>query len=220
MDEFDLDNSNFKVVSDDFFDPCYDLSEWTVDNWYKQQALKLCAIDYFDEDCILIQDADVILLKDYAPFVDGGPNFITEDLWNDYHKVYADCVYDLIGFQRGINYSLVNEILPYLRKDWLELRLHLEKLHKKNWLEVFPNYRKFDNSKWFSEYELLGIWKTNHSGYHYFGGPSQPPIQCWEDVFSVDWSKHMLMKFNNQPLKFMTKPQAMELVSYLNEKNN
>lgn len=213
--EFNVDYSKFVILNDNYFDGIYDLSRWAHDNWYKQQALKLCALDIFDAEQFLIQDADLLLLKDYDPFINGEPNFKAEGLWNDYHKVYADCIEDILGLTRGVNLSLVNEIMPYLKQDWIELKTYIERINGKNWLDVPPDYKEFDGTKWFSEYELLGIWKTNQKGWHYFDWVSQPPINSWDDVYNTNWSEYSAVKFHVRPLKFMNKDEATNLVKYI-----
>jgi hypothetical protein len=218
--EFDIDYSKFTILPDTYFSDIYDLSRWTHDNWYKQQALKLCALDSFESEEFLIQDADLLLLKDYDAFIDGKPNFKAEALWNDYHTVYADCVYGILGLTRGIELSLVNELMPYRKQDWISLKLYIEDRYSKSWLDVMPDYRVFDDTKWFSEYELLGIWKTNQTGWNYFDWVSQPPINSWEDVLNTNWNEFSAVKFHVRPLKFMTAQQAKDLVKYIHDTVN
>lgn len=213
--EFNIDYSNFVVLGDGYFDNTYDLTRWTHDNWYKQQALKLCALDLFDSDKFLIQDADLLLLKDYEAFVDNEPNFKAEILWNSYHKVYAECVEGILGLSRGIELSLVNELMPYYKQDWEELREYIENKHSKNWLDAIADYKPFDNTKWFSEYELLGIWKTNQTGWKYFEWPGQPPINTWDDFYNTDWTKFSAVKYHARPLKFMTAEEAKKVVKHI-----
>lgn len=218
--KFNIDPLKFVILSDDYFDDRYDLSRWVNDNWYKQQALKLCSLDEFDSDQFLIQDSDLILLKDYEAFIDNNPNFKAESSWNDYHKVYADCVAGILGIERNLQMSLVNELMPYYKQDWKELQNHIEQVHNKNWLDAIADYKPFDDTKWFSEYELLGIWKTNQGNYTYFEYTSQPPINSWEDFYSIDWKEYGAVKFHARPLKFMTEIEAHQVVEYINETVN
>jgi hypothetical protein len=83
-----------------------------------------------------------------------------------------------------------------------------------------PDYRVFDDTKWFSEYELLGIWKTNQTGWNYFDWVSQPPINSWEDVLNTNWNEFSAVKFHVRPLKFMTAQQAKDLVKYIHDTVN
>lgn len=218
--EFGIDYSKFVVLNDNYFDDLYDLSRWSHDNWYKQQALKLCALDTFSAEQFLIQDADVMLLEDYEAFINSEPNFKAEDLWNEHHAVYAAGVEGIIGLKRGLNYSLVNEILPYYKSDWLELKYYIQQRHNKGWLDAIADHKPFDDTKWFSEYELLGIWKTNRGGWKYFTRVGQPPITSWDDVYSTNWKELSAVKYHTRPLKFMDKQQAIELVRFINDTIN
>ena len=209
--EFNINDQNIEILPEDYFDQYYDLSRWTVDNWYKQQAFKLCALDHFNSEYFLIQDCDLILLKSYSIWVSGNLNFKAEEIWNDYHTVYADMIEKIIGMKRTIPCSLVNELMPYSKQDWLALKDLLG-----DWINVIPNTRTFDDSKWFSEYELLGIYKTNQTGWCYFENVSQPPIYTWDDFYNVDWSKQSSVKFHARPLKFMNKEQAHKVLEFLN----
>ena len=67
FDEFAINSSSIEVLPENYFDSYYDLTRWSHDNWYKQQAFKLCALDHFDSEYFLIQDCDLILLKPYSP---------------------------------------------------------------------------------------------------------------------------------------------------------
>lgn len=217
LEEFDLDYSKFIILNDNYFDNTYDLSRWSHDNWYKQQALKLCALDSFDSQQFLIQDADLLLTKNYHVFQEDKPIFKAESLWNDYHRLYAECIAGIIGYQRKIDVSLVNEFMPYLKSDWQELKTFIENKHNKSWLDVIPDYRSFDNTKWFSEYELLGIWKTNHDNYDWQVWINQPPINTWDDFYNTNWNLYSAVKFHARPLKFMTADEAHNIVRYIND---
>lgn len=210
MDEFLLSSENFVVVNDGYFEQHYDLSHWIHDNWYKQQAYKLCSLDHFDSECFLLQDADMILLKPYTVWTSGDLNFKAEPLWNDHHKVYAEMVEKIIGMRRAIPYSLVNELMPYSKADWLALKELLG-----DWINLIPDIRPFDETKWFSEYELLGIYKTNQTGWTYFSCESQPPVNTWDDFYNTNWSLYGSVKFHAEPLKFMDKEQAKQVVKHI-----
>lgn len=218
--EFNVECSKFEILSDDYFNGKYDLSRWTHDNWYKQQAFKLCALDYFDNERFLIQDADLLLTKKYEIFSEGKPVFKAEKIWNNHHEIYADCIGDIIGYRRKIDISLVNEFMPYLKQDWIELKTFIEKKYNKSWLNVIPDYRKFNSTKWFSEYELLGIWKTNRDNYSYNIWMSQPPISSWDDFYNTNWNLYGSVKFHTEPMKFMNKEQAKQVVKHINDTIN
>ena len=212
--EFNINAENFTILGDDYFDQYYDLTRWSHDNWYKQQAFKLCALDHIDSEYFLIQDCDLILLKPYSMWISDNLNFKAEPLWNDYHIVYADMVEKITGLKRVVNCSLVNELMPYSKSDWMALKELIG-----DWLNVIPNTRAFDDSKWFSEYELLGIYKTNQDGWTYFSNTSQPPINTWEDFYSINWHNYSAVKFHTRPLKFMNKEEAHKVVEFLNDNN-
>ena len=209
--EFNINDQNFEILPEDYFDQYYDLSRWKHDNWYKQQAFKLCALDHFDSEYFLIQDSDLVLLKPYSVWSGGNLNFKAEPLWNDHHTVYADMIEKILGLKRAIPYSLVNELMPYSKQDWQVLKAIIG-----DWLNVIPNIRVFDDSKWFSEYELLGIYKTNQTGWCYFENVSQPPIYTWDDFYNTNWSKQYSVKFHARPLKFMAIEEAHKVVEFLN----
>jgi len=212
--EFNINDQNFEILPEDYFDQYYDLNRWNHDNWYKQQAFKLCALDHFDSEYFLIQDSDLVLLKPYSVWVSGNLNFKAEPLWNEYHTVYADMIEKIIGLKRVIPCSLVNELMPYSKQDWQALKARIG-----DWLNVIPNIRAFDDSKWFSEYELLGIYKTNQTGWQHFINVGQPMIYTWDDFYTADWSKQHSVKFHARPLKFMTTEEAHKVVEFLNDIN-
>jgi len=70
--------------------------------------------------------------------------------------------------------------------------------------------------KWFSEFELLGIYKTNQpSGWAYYNAVPQPAINTWEDFFNHDWTKQDTIKFLTQPLKYMDIASAKLVLAHL-----
>jgi hypothetical protein len=214
--EFGLNRQNFTVLDDGYFADLYDLARWSHNNWYKQQAFKLCALDHFDSDYFLIQDCDLILLKGYAIFDSGRLNFKAEPLWNDHQSLYAKMIQQIIGLDRKIPYSLVNELMPYKKSDWQALKEHIENAHGKNFLDAIADAKEFDDTNWFSEYELLGIWKTNQSLlWTYFSYVSQPRIDTWEDFYNVNWRDFHSVKFHARPLKHMDKEQAQQVIGFL-----
>lgn len=211
--EFDINQDNFTIINDDYFDQYYDTSRWAT-NWYKQQILKLCALDHFDSEYFLIQDCDIVLLHPYNMFVDGKLNFKVEPLWNSYQYVYGDMVEKILGIKRIIQGSLVNELMPYAKKDWLELAAHIEKKHDAKFYYAICDVRPF-HDKWFSEYELLGIWKTNQTDWTYFMNPSQPKIDSWEEFYNFNWKNCPTVKFHSPPLKYMGVKETKRLVKFL-----
>jgi hypothetical protein len=217
--EFDLDPSKYTLIDDLYFDDYYDLSRWSNDRWYYQQALKLCAFDHFDSDYFLLQDCDQVPLKQFNFWQDDKLNFKAENLWNPYQELYAEMVRHLTGLDRVLDYSLVNELMPYSKQDWINLKKLIEDRNDAIWLDAIPNIREFGEPKWFSEFELLGIYKTNQSeGWTYYNAIPQPPINTWDDFYTHDWSKQDTIKFLTQPLKYMTIQDAKIVLTHLRTK--
>lgn len=215
LPQFGLDPSKYTVLDDFYFDKFYDLSRWKVDHWYHQQALKLCALDHFDSEYFLIQDCDQVPLKPFEFFVDGDLNFKAENLWNPYQKLYADMVTEITGIRRTIEYSLVNELMPYDKNDWVELKRLIESRNEAPWLDAIANARGFDGTKWFSEFELLGMYKTSLDGWTYYNATPQPAIDTWDDFFNHNWNNQDTVKFLTQPLKYMNMPSAIKVLEHL-----
>ena len=122
----------------------------------------------------------------------------------------------LTGLPRVLNYSLVNELMPYSKQDWNELKQLLEERNQCSWLEAIPNIRELGEPKWFSEFELLGIYKTNQTnGWTYYNAIPQPAINTWEDFYAVDWSEQDTVKFLTQPLKYMDIQNSKIVLNHL-----
>ena len=210
---FNIDYSKIKFIADASIQ---ELHAWSSDRWYLQQAFKLHLLDTIDSDYFLIQDSDVFCIKPYIPFVDGKPCFRVDELWNPYQKVYADGIKQLTGFNRAIPYSFVTEMMPYTKKDWLACKNIVEDLFD-SWVSRIPKCREFDDSRWFSEYELLGIVKTNTSSdYTISIDKNTTPINTWEEIQTTDWTDVPTVKFRSTPLKFMTREQAQWLIEFFN----
>ena len=213
--EFCLDIS-YTLIDDLYFEQYYDLSRYKHDHWYYQQALKLCAFDHFDSEYFLLQDCDQVPLKQFNFFVDGKLNFKAENLWNPYQELYAEMVEKLTGLKRVLNYSLVNELMPYRKSDWIALKNLIEERNQCSWLDAFPNARELAEPKWLSEFELLGIYKTNQiDGWTYYNAIPQPPINTWNDFDTHDWTKQDTVKFLTQPLKYMKVNDAKRVINHL-----
>lgn len=214
--EFNLDSSSYTLIDDLYFENYYDLSRYKHDHWYYQQALKFCAFDHFDSEYFLLQDCDQAPIKKFDFFVDDKLNFKAENLWNPYQELYAEMVEKLTGLKRVLNYSLVNELMPYSKQDWNDLKQLLETRNDCFWLDAFPNIRELSEPKWLSEFELLGIYKTNQlDGWTYYNAIPQPPINTWQDFFNHDWSKQDTIKFLTQPLKYMNNANAQLVLRHL-----
>jgi hypothetical protein len=214
--EFGLDSSKYALLDDLYFEQYYDLSRYKHNHWYYQQALKFCAIDHFNSEYFLIQDCDQVPLKPYDFFVDSKLNFKVENLWNPYQTLYANMVEKLTGLKPVLDYSLVNELMPYAKEDWNNLKKLIEERNSCFWLDAFPNIRELGEPKWLSEFELLGIYKTNQlTGWTYYPAVPQAAINSWEDFYNIDWSAQDTVKFLTQPLKYMNIVNAVKVRDYL-----
>jgi len=214
--EFELDSSAYTLIDDLYFEQYYDLSRYKHDHWYYQQALKFCAFDYFDSEYFLLQDCDQVPLRPFDFFIDGKLNFKAENLWNPYQELYAEMVERIIGMKRVLNYSLVNELMPYSKADWNNLKQLIEQRNGCFWLDAFPNSRELGEPKWLSEFEFLGIYKTNQAdGWTFYLAVPQPAINTWKDFYNHDWSKQDTIKFLTQPLKYMNLTEAKTVLKYL-----
>jgi hypothetical protein len=214
--EFQLDSSAYTLLDDLYFEKYYDLSRYKHNHWYYQQALKFCALDHFDSEYFLLQDCDQVPLKRFDFFVDNKLNFKAENLWNPYQELYAEMVEKLTGMKRILNYSLVNELMPYSKQDWNDLKQLIEERNLCFWLDAFPNIRELGEPKWLSEFELLGIYKTNQpTGWTYYTAVPQAAVNSWDDFYAIDWSKQDTIKFLTQPLKYMNIDNAKKIIEYI-----
>jgi hypothetical protein len=216
--EFNLDNLDYVLLDDLYFDKYYDLSKYKHNRWYYQQALKLCAFDHFDSEYFLLQDCDQVPIKPFEFFVDGKLNFKAEQLWNPYQELYSEMVEKLTGLKRVINYSLVNELMPYSKQDWIGLKNLLEEYNQLSWLDAIADIRELADPKWLSEFELLGVYKTNQpNGWTYYCAVPQPAINTWDDFYNHNWAKQDTVKFLTQPLKYLTLSEALAVRDHLKE---
>lgn len=218
-DGWGLDLSQYEFVNDDYFDEFYDLSLYKENKWYYQQMLKLCSIDHFDSEYFLLQDSDQVQLKTYHMFTDDGSlNMKCEEIFNPYQEIYADGVNELTGLKRVLPYSLCNEMMPVEYEDWCHLKMLIEKKTGYPWLEAVAKIKPFEPVKWFSEFELLGIYKTNNDDtIETFVGKPQPAINTWDDFYSIDWSKQDTCKFLTAPLKYMRHSEARQVYEHFKQ---
>lgn len=219
FDQFGIDSSSFEIVHEDHYEGIYNYDDWKVDTWYKQQAIKLMAMDSIDADHFLIQDSDIVILRPYQLLIDGELNFKAEVIWNDYQKVYGNMIEAITGLSRKIDISLVNEIMPYHKSDWNGVKRLIEDKSGMGFLNAISDVRPFPKDRWFSEYELLGIYKTHQTGWRYFTWDGQPRIDTWEEFYATNWKRLHAVKFHAPPLKFMSAEEAREVIDYLERLN-
>ena len=209
--QFNIDYTKLQFVQDSNIPG---LNRWTSSGWYLQQGIKLSLLDSIESDYFLIQDCDVFLLDPWTPF-DTRINFRVEHIWNPQQLVYADAVEQLTGFKRGEDCSFVTEIFPLSKKDWLACSQQITQHTGKDWRDAIPNFHPFDESKWFSEYELLGICKTNlDDNYTVSLDPFHPDVRTWDDVWTADWRSVSVIKCRAQPFKFMDETQAHQAIEF------
>jgi hypothetical protein len=218
FNRFGLEFKNFTVVNDDYFKQHYDLERWWSLPWYRQQALKFCALDHYDSSWFLIQDCDLVLLKPYDLFVDDKINFKLEEFWNPYQRIYSEMAEQITGLKQVLPGSVVNEIMPCSKQDWLGLKNTVETKHSKSFWDVVPDTRAFEELQWLSEYELLAMYITNtRTEWQHFSSVSQPPITSWDDFYNIDWSKYWQIKFNVRPMRYMTVTEAEKMLEFLKD---
>lgn len=207
---FGIDYSKFIFIHDS---ELTGLDAWQTNTWYFQQAAKLHMLDTIDSECFLIQDSDLLCLKPYRPFQDGKPVFRVEGLWNPFQSRYAEGIQYITGLKRQIEYSFVTEIMPYTKQDWLGCRQLIADRFGGDWRTAIPEQFPLNDDQWFSEYELLGIYKTNQDPDYYVDEDINVVIKSWSDLDGIDWSVVPTLKFKDRPLKFMTEAAARELVA-------
>ena len=194
----------------------FKLHDWQH-HWYLQQGIKLSLLDNINSDKFLIQDCDVFAIKPYKFFNDHVPCFRVEDLWNDYQLVYAERVEKLIGYKRKIPYSFVTEFMPYTKTDWLACKQHIEDRFAMPWSSAIKSVSDFDDTKWFSEYEMLGIYKTNTSDNYTYETDTHPELNTLNDLRNADWSKISTVKFKARPFKYMVSDDAQLVKNYFKQ---
>lgn len=214
--EFGIDSSNYTLLDDLYFDDFYDLSKWKHDHWFYQQALKLCAIDHFNSDISLVQDCDQVYLKPFTWYDDGTFILKTENLWNPFQKIYIEMISKITGLPQTVEYSLVNELMPVTKEYWQDIKNIIEEHNQCRWLEAFEKTRPFDQHKWLSEYELLGMYITaKTSNWRLQNTVLQPHINTWQEFYNYDWSQNQSMKFLTQPLKYMSADSAKRVIAHI-----
>ena len=219
---FNIVTENFEFYHDSELIEKFKLKTWATNHWYLQQGIKLSLLDNTDSDKFLIQDCDVFAIKPYKFFNDTVPCFRVEELWNDYQHVYAAKVEHLLGFKRKIPYSFVTEFMPYTKQDWLKCKQDIEQRFNMPWQQAIPNIEKFDETKWFSEYEMLGIYKTNTDSNYNYEFDTHPELHTLADLKNTNWSNISTVKFKAKPFKYMNEHDANLIKDFFKqlEENN
>lgn len=217
--KFKINTNNFIFYKDSELIEKFSLQEWAKNHWYLQQGIKLHLIDTLSSD-FLIQDCDVFAFKPYNFFAENKPVFRVEELWNDYQYVYAEKVKKLLGMERQIPYSFVTEFMPYLKKDWQTCKELIENKHQCFWQKAIFSLDKFNETKWLSEYEILGIYKTNKDNDYHIIKEYYPEVYSMQDLTNADWSNTDTVKFKAKPFKYMGQQPALTIRDFFIRKEN
>lgn len=169
LSNYGIDTNRFDHVHDRELIAHYpEIEHWVFENdprnnWLKQQALKLAALDYIKFESALIQDPDTWLTVPYRS-VDG-ERLTMLALEDTTEGSYDPVLPSVLGLERQTEHCFVTEFMPVLKADWMALKHTLEKRHNRDFLTAIidniPGTETIDGTqelKWFSEYEFLGNW--------------------------------------------------------------
>ena len=151
--------------------------------WYYQQLLKILAVLEFsenEEDLVVIWDADTIPIRDIH-FIRDGRVVYFHGIGQ--HEPYFDQVRNMLGLERGFDFSFIAQCFPSLRKWIVEFCQTVEARHAMPWYDSIIATTDLTQLSGFSEYESLGsfIFATHfgeiglHSGKWYRGGWQRAP---------------------------------------------
>jgi hypothetical protein len=169
LSKYGIDTNRFEHIHDqDLISRYPEIENWVFENdprndWLKQQALKMAALDYVNFDAALIHDPDTWLTEPYRCY--NGKKLNMMVLKNTTEGSYDLVLPSVLGIERQTKHCFVTEFMPMLKKDWQSLKSTLEHRHNKNFLDAtienVPGIDTIDGTqklKWFSEYEFLGNW--------------------------------------------------------------
>jgi hypothetical protein len=170
LSRYDINTNSFEHLPDQDLIAHYpEINHWVFDgdprnDWLKQQALKLAALDYVDYNVALIHDPDTWMTQPYQCVDDQGILCMMA-LENTTEGSYDSVLPAVLGLHRQTNHCFVTEFMPVLKQDWRNLKLFLENRHHRHFLDAIINNvpgvdtaDNLQNLKWFSEYEFLGNW--------------------------------------------------------------
>jgi len=157
--------NNFTVFNDTVLFNHFKLYDLNIDfykfgGWITQQFIKLLALDYINEDRMLIQDCDTFAINNYTYFDDSSPVLFyipNRKQSPEYYKYLKD----FTNLEPFDNHCYVTEFMPVTSKLWSSLKNKIESIHGKYWLLAMYDQFSQDfigNQIWFSEYELLANW--------------------------------------------------------------
>jgi hypothetical protein len=172
FDRYDIDTSNWDIVSDDVVYRDYpEVNHWVFPDdfrtfWLRQQAIKLAFLDIIQEDVMLMHDPDTFMIEPYCCVRDGVLNFMAIE--NTTQGSYDGMFEAITGYPRQTPHCFVTELVPVKRQHLEELKSHLRDRHGGLWLDALienctsmptiPPWGTGNLIKWFSEYEFLGNW--------------------------------------------------------------
>jgi hypothetical protein len=192
-----IDTNRFEHLPDqDLIDLYPEIDHWVFEgdyrnNWLKQQAIKIAALDYVDYQTALIHDPDTWMIEPYQPLdTQGQPTMMVQE--NVTEGSYDNVLPSVLGIERQTPHCFVTEFLPVIKQDWISLKHFLEQRHQRHFLDAIidnvPGVDTIDGSislKWFSEYEFLGNWTMTQRPVN-FMFQRRFSFQCVEDLLDLD----------------------------------
>jgi hypothetical protein len=201
LSQHGVDYNRFEHLPDQELIACYpEINNWVFEgdprnNWLKQQALKLAALDYIKYDVALIHDPDTWMIQPYQ-CVDATGQLCMLALEDTTEGSYDQVLPEVLGISRQTQHCFVTEFLPIYKQDWNSLKQLLEHRYNQNFLDAIidrvPAIETIDGSqtlKWFSEYEFLGNWIMTQRPVS-FMFQNRFNFQCVEDLSSLDPTVH------------------------------
>jgi hypothetical protein len=167
FDQHGIDIAPLEYVNDrELIEHYPAIEHWSIpgdtrNDWLKQQALKLAALDYFDYDVALIHDPDTWMIDSYQPWDGRQLTLMAIDSLTE--ESYNDLLPAVLGFDRQSSHCFVTELFAMLKQDWNSLKDYIQIRHQKSFLDAIIDAVPTDarGLKWFSEYELLGNWTVS-----------------------------------------------------------
>ncbi|MCQ8128646.1 DUF6492 family protein [Methylomonas rivi] len=150
--------------------------------WYFQQLLKIHALmnSDFDDDLVLIWDADTIPLK---PLIFSHDERLLYFTGTEYHRPYFNAISRLLKLDKSVNFSFIAQCFPAYVGWVKEFTRHLEETHQKRWFDAILDCTDLGEISGFSEYETLGTFfvhryiekmAINHARWERFGEQIAP----------------------------------------------
>lgn len=197
LSQHGIDTNSYEHIHDqELIDQYPEINHWVFEsdprnNWLKQQALKLAALDYVDYELALLHDPDTWMIQPYqCRDAAGQLNMLA--LENVTEGSYDSVLPSVLGIPRQTKHCFVTEFLPIYKQDWLSLKQQLQHRHQRNFLDAIidhvPGIETLDGSqslKWFSEYEFLGNWIMTQRPVN-FAFQRRFDFQCVEDLLHLD----------------------------------